>query len=64
MDETETTLETTPKTDPSLMHEIIGGVLAAMASIVAANLVQWAYTDFVVNREVKTDAIEVTATEA
>ncbi len=64
MDETETTLETTPKTDPALMHEIIGGVLAAMASIVAGKLMQKAYTDFVVNREVKTDAIEVTATEA
>ena len=64
MDETETTLENTPKTDPSLMHEIIGGVLAAMASIVAGKLMQKAYTDFVVNREVKTDAIEVTATEA
>lgn len=64
MDETETTLETTPKTDPSLKHEIIGGVLAAMTSIVAGKLMQKAYTDFVVNREVKTDAIEVTATEA
>lgn len=63
MDETETTLENTPKTDPALMHEIIGGVLATMTSTFSASF-QKAYTDLVVNREVKTDAIEVTATEA
>lgn len=64
MDETETTPEIATKTDTSLKHELIGGVLAAMASIVAGKLMQKAYTDFVVNREVKTEAIEVTATEA
>lgn len=52
------------KEKSNFKHELIAGLLAATAAVLAQKLAMKGYDALIVNRPAKAEAIEVTATEA